>query len=438
MKKIMFLAMATAALFAGCSDDNNFDSSQSEVPMLDGRQLIKIGLGNVSTITTKGTGTVGGVENETTNTHAWAGQRFNLFMFKKGDLALAINDLEDTNEGKPIYNDAVFEANGLATIGDITTLTAASEIDTTNNTHPYKYYPNDAKSYDFWAYRLDGADTINVATGKKAIVYDTLSTGTDRKITIGFKIDGSQDLLAAFAKPVQKDGSSFEDATRLNQCFSATSARHEIYPELNFKHLLSRLTFKVLAGNLETMQNVKVDSIKVIGKNKGTLRVASIAEFNADSLITWESTRDSLTLKERLSTAAANAELTQLTPNISLDTICKINEDSIANSWARTSNIGEALMVQATQPNDTVSTYDLVVFIHEDLNTNASATTPLTQKSEVKATISVPNSYFRRGQSYNVQIVLYGHKRIEVFTTLEQWNDGGTIAVDDDEFMWGN
>ena len=190
-------AVASLGLLASCSSDDDLSTGGNGK---DGLQQIKIGMGVQANVATRGTGTVGAV-GEKENT--WANQTVNVYMLNKGTLELAKFG-ED-----PIYNNTVLttpdgNASGIAT-------------ELVDGVAQYKYYPTTKTAFDFWGYRLDDA---NKATG----IED--QAGTDSKVAvtngefvpyisgdsllIGFKIDGTQDIMAGKAVPTE------EDITRLS------------------------------------------------------------------------------------------------------------------------------------------------------------------------------------------------------------------------------
>ena len=145
MKKSFYFALAlTAGLFASCSsDDLTADAPQNqgiEVNDAEAAQIsINIGSPNGAT---RGTGSVAGTE--------WAGQKFNLFMFKKWSFEPATYTPSENANPVAIYNDAT-----LITATDPTDLTLAVQQDE-NGVRQFQYFPSTGE-YAFWAYRIDDA-----------------------------------------------------------------------------------------------------------------------------------------------------------------------------------------------------------------------------------------------------------------------------------------
>jgi hypothetical protein len=397
MKKFMFFALASAAMLASCSSDDVIAVDEANVAQTqDGPVAIQIGLGG--TAFTRGTGTVGGV----TGSNNWAGEQFNLFMLKKNSMELATKNNTDAEATavaggdytSAIYNNTVFDTR--VGSGDVATIADDSNGEV-------KYYPATG-TYDFWAYRLDGAQQTNVP----------VFSATD--IKIDFTIDGSQDVLAA------KTELTSADITALNNdesmAYSARAARKGVQPKLTFKHLLSRLKFKVAPGNASTADAthpVVITGIKVKSAVKGNLTIATTA---GEQTIAWGTeTTDSaeVSIKERL--GAANVALTDLTevPLANLfDPANTTVEDYFAND--NCANVGEALLVAPD------SEYKLTVLGYQTVSVGGGAPDE-TRNFELPLTITNGTDGFVAGTSYNVQIVVYGLEKIEVYVTLTPWDE---------------
>lgn len=258
MKKIfLFATIAAAGLFASCSssDDAVSDALNNPIEDADGRQAIKIGISNTVNMATRGTGTVGGVENNTDGIqNVWAGQRINVFMFTQEHIPAVIeNNVTTTPEAWntkldlttvdeiPLYDNQVMITPG-------TTENLIDEMSATNKSAgeamiadgTINYYPIEGR-YDFFGYHGDDAVNAGDAINK-----------TDAKWTVPFEIDGSQDLMSTKAVLTAEQAGvmgSKADANK-NNYYSAYSARQGVQPTLTFNHLLTRLQFKVKAGNV--------------------------------------------------------------------------------------------------------------------------------------------------------------------------------------------
>lgn len=291
MKKSFYFALAlTAGLFASCSsDDLTADAPQGGLDAKGNGQVpIELYLGNIGGAQTRGTGTVGTIKEtaDADNTSKWAGQKFNVYMFEKGTMNLAMDG------ETPIYNATEFVSpnqvggiNGAAVV----LATAGAEIDDETNvqepnpsddgltlTYKNNYFPQDG-AFDFWAYRLDGAE---VANG---------TTISEDKVEVKFTIDGSNDIMVAKATPKEDlneaDGTHEEayyigtndEEVPESKVYSAYAARRGIQPYLSFQHLLTRLAFKVKSTKgLSQVYTDPTDDTKAVGENKSAVRVSHI------------------------------------------------------------------------------------------------------------------------------------------------------------------
>ena len=434
MKKLFLMgAVASLGLLASCSSDDDLSTGGNGK---DGLQKIKIGMGVQANVATRGTGTVGAV-GEKENT--WAKQTVNVYMLNKGTLDLA---MFGTTDPKPIYDNTVLTTPADNASG------IASELDE-NGVAQYKYYPTTNTAFDFWGYRLDDA---NKATG----IED--QEGTDSKVAvtsgqfvpytsgdsllIGFKIDGTQDIMAGKAVPTE------EEITKCggeNNIYSAFAARREVQPNIKFEHLLSRLNFQVLDGKkTETTdpdKAVKVTGITVKSKATGKLVIAykGAAAFEnvSDQLIVdkdADTEKDAALLKElEVKQRADGAPLTQ-----NLEALEPVTP-KWNNGMAMATQVGEALLaIPADKYEITINLKQKVQVKGDKLNPQEGdfEEKPYTYTADLKNTVN-PEKGFESGYSYNVTITVYGLSEIVITTTLTPWKDGGNIEMNPEDETFG-
>lgn len=426
-------AVASLGLLASCSSDDDLSTGGNGK---DGLQKIKIGMGVQANVATRGTGTVGAV-GEKENT--WAKQTVNVYMLNKGTLDLA---MFGTTDPKPIYDNTVLTTPADNASG------IASELDE-NGVAQYKYYPTTNTAFDFWGYRLDDA---NKATG----IED--QEGTDSKVAvtsgqfvpytsgdsllIGFKIDGTQDIMAGKAVPTE------EEITKCggeNNIYSAFAARREVQPNIKFEHLLSRLNFQVLDGKkTETTdpdKAVKVTGITVKSKATGKLVIAykGAAAFEnvSDQLIVdkdADTEKDAALLKElEVKQRADGAPLTQ-----NLEALEPVTP-KWNNGMAMATQVGEALLaIPADKYEITINLKQKVQVKGDKLNPQEGdfEEKPYTYTADLKNTVN-PEKGFESGYSYNVTITVYGLSEIVITTTLTPWKDGGNIEMNPEDETFG-
>ncbi len=405
MKKYLFIALAAAGMLSSCSSDDIVGGETT----FDENELIPIRIGFGQTVTgTRGTGTVGGFDDASDN--VWNKQVVNVYMLHKDSIGLAVFD--PTTDPTPIYNNSPFYSPDILQTG------IATPLD-----NSIKYYPTQ-KKYDFWGYRLDDAQP------------ETPVIGTD-SLTIGFTMDGSQDIMVAKAIPSAADSAKLiaHGNAAADRAFSSFAARYEIQPNLKFRHLLSRLTFKVIPGGpgaVNATTPVIVDSIKVISKNKGKLVVATLGDVKGEKQgIVWSGEQDSLVLMQRPALTGG------ATKNDSLNLV-KLESVSLANQGdyetpgdpstpfvGNTVPVGEALMVAAGE-----TSYELYVYLHQpsltQLNNASKTNIVYTYKDVIKID---GTQIFKPGYSYDVKITLWGLTDIKITTTLGKWEQGETIPM---------
>ena len=290
MKKSFYFALAlTAGLFASCSSDEIAEAPQGALEINENEVTqinINVGKPNV----TRGTGSVTGTE--------WGGQEFQLFMFKHGTFETA--KYAPTEGAAPVdifYNTTMTTQPGTS----IAEQKVAGEVQ-------FQYFPSTGQ-FDFWAYRGDDAAVAPEMYDATGAVTTTEADAVELRVP--FTIDGSQDLMLA---TTDVDGAAAELATVDSKIADAEAAKPKIYsayaarrgvdPEMNFKHLLTRLTFEVKAqtrdvsdaADLKTtdpneFKGFEITKVEVWSKKDGKIVVAYKGDEPADRLI-WDAGQD--------------------------------------------------------------------------------------------------------------------------------------------------
>lgn len=424
-------AVASLGLLASCSSDDDLSTGGNGK---DGLQQIKIGMGVQANVATRGTGTVGAVGAEN---NKWANQTVNVYMLNKGTLDLAKFGEE------PIYDNTVL------TTPDGNDSGIASELDE-HGVAQYKYYPTTKTAFDFWGYRLDDADVTaagdQVGSATAAAIENNKFVPyiNGDSLLIGFKIDGTQDIMAGKAVPTQEDITKCDGEDNI---YSAFAARRDVQPNIKFEHLLSRLNFQVLDGKkTETTdpdKAVKVTGITVKSKATGKLVIAYQGEVTtftnvSDQLIVdkYEDPEaeaalyTDLKVKQRAEGAPLTQNLEDLTP-----VTPKWN-----NGMAMATQVGEALLAI---PADK---YDITINLQQKVQVKGDKNSPIdpddfqikdyTYTAELTNTVN-PGQGFEPGYSYNVTITVYGLSEIQITTTLIPWKDGGNIEMNPEDETFG-
>lgn len=416
MKKMLFCAITAAAMLSACSSEENISSNPAGEALTP---KIQLGVATAATATTRGTGTVGGITPEE---NVWAGQDLWIYMLKQNSMEVAeyVDPNPTTVPNKtPIFDNKKFtapvgagedEANknkGIASTAD----------------GKVEYYPINGQS-DFWGYRVDdacGGDPVVKTVNDNGEEVDA-KDATRRVVDIA--INGSQDIMAGKAEITEEEKAKL--GNRTNDYFSAYAARKGVQPNINFEHLLTRLTFHVKAGSKSAAGNgtntdpVMVKSIAIEGRNKGQLIVA-YKGVQPDSLLSFEDTTIPFNLMERRG-EDHNSALQKLTDKALTWTTTPENTEGAADNLA----IGEALLVAPG-----VSNYELKIGLSQKVQKKVGEEKK-DMTLEYKDIIKAPNGKFEPGKSYDVNITVYGLEKIEVTATLKPWVEGGSIDIDDD------
>ena len=377
---------------------------------------IGFGGGSVSVDETRGTGTVGGYQG--TEENKWHSQKFYVYMLKKGTMDIAKFKLTPSDPGEDIYNNTLFTAPGTAFAGmnASETLPAVSGIARPDD-NKIKYYPAQ-DNYDFYAYRVD---TLGTTIGVPVFAGDSLS--------VPFAIDGSQDIMVAKAIPTTDEINALKaingNAANANRYYSSFSARHGVQPNLNFKHLLTRLTFQVLpkGNSTDVNSHIVIDSIKVVtAKTKGVLTIAKAGDVNGKSQkITWEESTDSVEL------ALMQRDITKLDAthtNVDSLNLVKLTPiDFSTMEVGTTYPVGEALLLAPENG------YLLKVYGHQVIADKYGAADTKKYDFVYSDRITKTPPYFVEGWSYNVTISLWGINQIDVTATLTGWGKGGQNPI---------
>ena len=237
MKKYFkYAAVLAAGMLASCGTDSLTGSDPTIEPTTQEERvpiLLSVASPSVElpTGSTRGTGTVGGVGN---GENKWYGQRINVFMFTKA-VDTKATTLNLTLDGAQAYYDnALMITPGTADNlipGESTPKTIGEAM---LDGGDIKYYPFSG-NFDFFGYH-----------GDDAVAADPVITKTDELWTVPFEIDGSQDLMSTKAKLTNAQAVIIGES---KDYYSAKAARKEVQPVLSFDHLLTRLSFGIVAGN---------------------------------------------------------------------------------------------------------------------------------------------------------------------------------------------
>lgn len=399
MKKEWLLAMCATAMMASCAKDktialdNGADGTPEEIILGAGQYLsAEVEQGQPMKAASRGIGSVG----DLAATNNWKGE------------TVYVYGIAGTLTG-----DAQFAINGEAatapagTAGETVTSTLAW---TATDKH---YYYDGNNVYDFYGCHVDDAATEAM----------TIPGGTnlaDKGFSVPVTINGTQDLMVAM--PNKENDRTVEgvdpEVTDTKYLYSAWSSRRGVKPNLVFKHVLTRLTFKAKCGDDPApTQPVKITSIQVMGtKNKGILTIIPV-DKTAESQVFVPSQEEG---------DVDNFSLMQA-PSDGSKTLVDFEGKEITNTGD-----GADAFQQIGVPMMLVPGEEYSVEINTEQDMDDSGTIEGNEEGTITKEVTIDGG-FLAGTNYNINITVYGLRNIEVDATLPAWEEGGDIDIDPDD-----
>lgn len=401
-KNLVLVAMATA-LLVGCSQDD-VKTNGSDEPL-----KVRLTAGAPTVSVTRSTGTVGDIEGNVNN--VWNNQTVYVYALSKTDRTNMIME------------------NKKAEVAPGGTVTWADGADI--------YFPVDNTPFDFFAYHVDDAVDNNAEVAVASIQKDN-----SNDIYLDVTINGAQDLMTAKAN-LTEDQKTQLKGTRTNEeaeveyakAFSAYTARRSVQPILSFKHVLTRFVFNVVPGVVNANE-VSIDSLGIYSKSQGRLYFA-MNKATEDSLAVVDADMGGFLYLKQRNIASGVME------DWAIDTYkpaAFIQDDNVAQTSTR---VGESLIVMPQDENYMTNMMEQL----SGLNI-----TPTPQEGDYVLDIRLSQeingarkffSYqtpigieggFKAGNSYTVNLTVYGLQKVDITTQLTGWADGGNINVDQDQF----
>ena len=391
MKKMFFFAAVAGVAFASCTKDVEAPVSN----VADDKDAIVFQLGKpLGVSVTRGKGAVGSTEAERNNT--WNGEQLNVYMFDKGTLSLAQEELPDFTKVPYFENTVVTapfgEASAEANYGDS------------------KYFPSSG-NFDFFAYHGDDAVVGNPALNPEGDAY-----------IVSVEIDGTQDLMVAKAALNDDDrdiinqwnaDNSDKPAFTEERAYSAYAARRGVNPRLTFKHLLSRFVFQAVIseqGDLASKENLFITGIEVEAPYSGIMTVAS---QNTDLGVAFE--------QEQLRYISLNDQIGEY-DNFEKVELFEGHFKSEGVEELNVTRLGESLLLPAGAEYYNAK-------IHLAQYKNGKDKDPIV--NTLNATFSHPTgNVFEAGTQYKINITVYGFEEIKLTADLEAWKEGEDIPFD--------
>lgn len=401
MKKEWLLAMCATAMMASCAKDktvaldNGAGGTPEEIILGAGQYLsAEVEQGQPMKAASRGIGSVGdlGAANN------WNGETVYVYGIV-GDTQFAINGEAATAPpaGTP----------GATVTSTLQWATAEATADKTADKH---YYYDGNNLYDFYGCHVDDAAE---ATAMK------IPTGTDlatKGFSVPVEINGTQDLMVAMPNK-ENDRTAVgvdPEVTDTKYLYSAWSSRRGVKPNLVFKHVLTRLTFKAKCGDASApAQPVKITSIQVTGAiSDGTLTVIP-ANSGTQGFVAGTTTANFA-----LMAPASDPDTSKELETFSGKDITNVDPDDFEQ-------IGVPMMLVPG------GGYTIVITTEQDMNNNSSIET--NEEGTITKEVTFAGG-FVAGTNYNINITVYGLQEIAVNATLTAWNEAGEdIEIDPDD-----
>jgi len=388
MKKILFMAIAAICVVAGCK--------KNPVPVPEDDSPVAVQF-STRTIDASVTRTKAAVDD-------WTGtEELHIFGFAAKRSGGNYVDGSQVTLGSGRYNLAApfidgNPENGVKADSPSTGTNGTINVynpDADTNTEPFYYDVNTNVVYDFYGYYFGNA-TVENNNVHGAAAIDV--------ITYPVTINGTQDLLYATTdKATDVEGAA--ETVTTSQAYGAWAARRGVQPTLNFKHALSQFKFEVKRGRGSFNKKLTIQSIQILGSNKGkftvvgsTLGYVQIEDTNMN---------DSFTLQGKSS-----------------GTDISFTEESTDYT-----KVDGLLMIAPNQDKITVK----VTMHAENYTPNSGIIESTFELPATKVSLGGANvTKFEEGKSYTVKMVVYGPEQVEFEVSLAEWTNGGTIEYDPD------
>ena len=264
---------------------------------------------------------------------------------------------------------------------------------------------------------------------------------TQGSITKFFRIDGTQDLMSAYARPGTEDAErlSDNDETKylMNHAgdlvYSTKSARLHVEPHLRVKHELARLNFLVQAYDTLKQQGreIRIQSVALVIPTRAQFTVAAdwagvshdwTDETNAPRTgISWEAECDTVYVPNENTPTEFGATLKR--ENATFDP-----EPGVSDPEEEPVKIGKPLLVPPIDRLGVIIYYRFLTANPEDKIPSGSIF--IANYSNLRL-----ESGFQAGKEHDVLLKVYGPRKIELAVDGKGlgWISGGDITVGEEE-----
>lgn len=268
--------------------------------------------------------------------------------------------------------------------------------------------------YNFFAYSVDDAANL----GEQHL---------QDKVVKHIEIDGTQDIITAYAKPTQyqieqiqtDDEFKYIAANWENLIYSSRSGHRGISPVFHLNHEMVRFKFKIV-GAADASDKFLVEAVSAIIPRKGELTIAAQPQEGQEPVLgaRWDNEN-----RGKVYLATPN------TPNVYGATTDRKNalfDPLIQVGWKDTLGLGGILM-PPTHSFSLQIEYRLASEYAEGINRYYTAT---------YQNVSLRDGNFVKGTEYEVLLKVYGPQQVElqIGSHTMGWVDGGTLPPIDEDY----
>ena len=259
---------------------------------------------------------------------------------------------------------------------------------------------------------------------------------TQGSITKFFRIDGTQDLISAYARPGTEDAERLPDNDEtkylMNHAgdlvYSTKSARLHVEPHLRVKHELAQVNFKVQAFDDLAAQGreIRIQAVALVIPTKAQFTVAAdwagvshdwTDETNVPPTgIVWETERDTVYLPHENTPEEFGS-------TYQMENAMFNPEPGVSDPKAEPMKIGTQLLVPPVDEMGVIIHYRLITTRPDDLIPSGSLFTARYANLHFEGG-------FQAGKQHEVLLKVYGPQRVDLeIDGLPGWIDGGDVEI---------
>ena len=259
---------------------------------------------------------------------------------------------------------------------------------------------------------------------------------TQGSITKFFRIDGTQDLISAYARPGTEDAERLPDNDEtkylMNHAgdlvYSTKSARLHVEPHLRVKHEMAQVNFKVQAFDDLAAQGreIRIQAVALVIPTKAQFTVAAdwagvshdwTDETNVPPTgIVWETERETVYLPHENTPEEFGS-------TYQMENAMFNPEPGVSDPKAGPMKIGTQLLVPPVDEMGVIIHYRLITTRPDDLIPSGSLFTARYANLHFEGG-------FQAGKQHEVLLKVYGPQRVDLeIDGLPGWIDGGDVEI---------